>query len=152
MVTARAIANPLAKADLKDYKREKEEDKMGLFKENFVVLVVEDSQAQLTLINKIIAKIEGVETLLCRDAFEGYAILRAKPDIGLIILDVNLPFASGLGLLKKVRSLQSYKTLPVLISTAEEDTQLVVEAGATGVLQKPFNFEQLKSFITNYQR
>ncbi|MDT8445602.1 MAG: response regulator [bacterium] len=124
---------------------------MSLFKTHLKILLVEDSQPQIKLIAKVLSKIGGVETLLCHDAFEAYALLRASSRVDLVILDVNLPFSDGLGLLRKLRSLAEYQNLPVLMSTAQDKTEAYLNAGATGVLIKPYDLDQLKGFIESYR-
>lgn len=65
-------------------------------------------------------------------------------DYALVVLDVNLPGASGLDLLKGVR--QEGGTIPVLLLTARDAVRHKVEglnAGADDYLVKPFDLDEL---------
>lgn len=68
--------------------------------------------------------------------------------INYIITDWNMPDYTGLDLVKKVREMELYKNIPILILTSEKEKDLVVEtlqAGASHFLFKPWSEEDLKS-------
>lgn len=125
---------------------------MGLFQQSFTVMIVEDSVPQLKLIDKVLTKIEGVKSLLCGDVFEAYAVLQAVGKVDMLVLDVNLPFAGGLSLLAKLRSMDRFAELPILISTAEQDMAKLQGKGSSGVLVKPYDIGQLKTFVEAFRQ
>jgi two-component system chemotaxis response regulator CheY len=62
--------------------------------------------------------------------------------IDLVLLDWNMPELSGIEFLKKVRAMDQYKTLPIVMVTSEAARYNVIEAlkhGATDYLIKPVN-------------
>jgi DNA-binding response OmpR family regulator len=64
-----------------------------------------------------------------------------KYDYDLLVVDIHLPYRSGLELVKFVRSDQG-KDTPVLILTAFSDSQMQRQAGELGIsgyIIKPFN-------------
>jgi len=124
---------------------------MGLYADEFNVLVIEDNHAQRKLINKVLSKIEGVQTVLCSDAFEGFATLLTKHKVDLIMLDVNLPFVQGTALIQKVRSLDQYADLPILLSTAESSLKSSAASQANGILTKPYDINQIRVFIEAFR-
>jgi two-component system chemotaxis response regulator CheY len=68
----------------------------------------------------------------------------------LVLTDINMPRMNGLELIRELRQLPAYKTVPMLVITtesAQESKMLGKEAGATGWLVKPFNNQQLLSTI-----
>ena len=68
-------------------------------------------------------------------------ISSAKPPIGLIISDWNMPNCTGIELLKRVRGDSRFKSTPMMLVTAEtEKTQIVeaLKAGVSGYVLKPF--------------
>jgi two-component system chemotaxis response regulator CheY len=68
----------------------------------------------------------------------------------LVITDVNMPNMDGITLVRELRSLASYKFVPLLVLTTEataERKQQGKAAGATGWLVKPFNPERLLATI-----
>jgi len=83
---------------------------------------------------------------------EGFAILRAIPSIGMIILDNQMPYIDGLVFLRKLRATPPFDNLPVLISTADEKTEVFIAAGANKVMTKPYNVLELNQFIDSVRR
>jgi two-component system, chemotaxis family, chemotaxis protein CheY len=93
----------------------------------------------------------------------GYAFLEAKDgqeavdivdkeyaDIGLILLDWNMPRLNGLDVLKKLKSDERFKKIPVMMVTTEVERAKVIEAisaGAKNYVMKPFSHEDLVAKI-----
>lgn len=64
--------------------------------------------------------------------------------------DINMPRMDGITLTKELRTLPTYKRIPILILTTESGQEKKVlgkEAGATGWLVKPFDADQLMATI-----
>jgi len=71
-----------------------------------------------------------------------------RPDI--IILDVNIPDVSGIDLLEFIRRRQTWKQLPVIMLSSENDTEQVRQAisvGADGWVLKPILLDELEITI-----
>ena len=67
-----------------------------------------------------------------------------KEDFHLVLLDHNMPGMTGLDLLKLLRATRSETDLPIMMLTAQADTQHVVKAfelGANDYLTKPVDFD-----------
>jgi two-component system, chemotaxis family, chemotaxis protein CheY len=63
-----------------------------------------------------------------------------------VITDVNMPVMDGLTLIRNLRQLPAYKTLPMVAVTTEATTEVKRagrEAGATAWVVKPFNPQRL---------
>ena len=88
-------------------------------------------------------------------ADSGEAALRqltagVRPEMMLILSDINMPGMNGLELLKEVK--QMWPSLPIAMITAYGDDQsrrTALEAGATDFLTKPLDFDELKSKISD---
>ena len=68
----------------------------------------------------------------------------------LVVSDVNMPNMDGIGLVKALRALDTYKFTPILLLTTEsapEKKQEGKAAGATGWIVKPFSPDQLLGTI-----
>ena len=80
-----------------------------------------------------------------------FAYLAANPTVpALIILDIMLPGEDGLVLLKKLRQMSSYQSLPVLMLTAkssEIDKVKGLDLGADDYMTKPFGVMELISRV-----
>lgn len=101
--------------------------------------------------------IEAIRFLLTREGWqvdthsEGTgaveAVARLTPD--LVILDMMLPGRSGMEILRDLRALPAFETLPVLMLTARgqaRDRDLAEAAGVSRFMTKPFaNVEVLSA-------
>jgi two-component system response regulator len=69
--------------------------------------------------------------------------LSAKPAV--ILLDLNLPLVSGLEVLRRVRSDERTRLLPVVILTSSKEEQDLIEGyrlGANSYVRKPVDFAE----------
>ncbi len=72
-----------------------------------------------------------------------------RPEMMLILSDINMPGMNGLELLKEVKTM--WPDLPVAMITAygdDESRRRALEAGASDFLTKPLDFDELKSKIS----
>jgi len=112
------------------------------------ILVVEDEKEIQDLLAHYLRK-EGFSPVLASDGET--AILKArkeKPD--LILLDILLPKADGLEVLRAIRSDESIGRTPVVMLTAkgdETDRVVGLELGADDYLTKPFSPKELAARI-----
>jgi two-component system copper resistance phosphate regulon response regulator CusR len=106
------------------------------------VLIVEDDAPLLKLLQKSL-EAEHYATDVAADGEEAQN-LAEQQDYDLVILDLNLPKADGLEVLKHIRARN--ETLPVLALTARREVEDRVKAlnlGADDYLPKPFAFAEL---------
>jgi len=83
---------------------------------------------------------EGFKSDTAEDGNIALALLQ-KTDYDLILVDIHLPFISGLELIKYLRSDLKMNT-PVLVLTAFSDLQMQRQAGELGIsgyIVKPFD-------------
>lgn len=88
----------------------------------------------------VILEREGFEADLAEDGNVAIDLLQMY-DYDLLVVDIHLPYRSGLELVKFVRSDQG-KDTPVIILTAFSDHQMQRQAGELGIsdyIVKPFN-------------
>jgi two-component system chemotaxis response regulator CheY len=117
-------------------------------------MVVDDSQIMRRIVKSTFSQLN----IPCQyvEAPNGEeALLRLQEQkIDLVLLDWNMPRLSGIDFLKKVRSMEIYKDLPIIMVTSEAARLNVVEAlssGATDYIVKPVNekvfFEKLSKIV-----
>jgi two-component system chemotaxis response regulator CheY len=89
-----------------------------------------------------------IKSLRVIEADDGVDALRklttAKFD--LIITDINMPVLDGLKLVKKIRSDEVHKDVPIMIVTTEgsaEDRQRALQLGANAYITKPIQAPQV---------
>ncbi len=111
------------------------------------ILICEDNRlANKTL--SVVLKKEGFETDTAEDGNQAIDLLQ-KNDYDLLIVDIHLPYHSGLELVKFVRSEQE-KDTPAIFLTAFSDPQMQRQArelGIEGYIVKPFNPSDLVTKI-----
>ena len=81
---------------------------------------------------------------------EALAVLDAEPDVGLLLLDINMPVMDGLTFVRELRKEGLAAAVPVVMITTEGSESQVVQAvssGARGYIRKPFTAEQVKEHI-----
>lgn len=75
---------------------------------------------------------------------------KARAEATLILSDINMPGMNGLELLRVIK--EKYPSLTVFMVTAygdEQSQQTARDYGASGFINKPVNFSQLKQDIFN---
>jgi len=105
------------------------------------IVLVEDDDGLRMLVTRLLRE-EGYRVTGCRSAIEFWRVLPAG-GIDLVLLDVMLPGASGLDLL---RALRAKSTVPVIMVSArneEADRVLGLELGADDYVAKPFGRPEL---------
>ncbi len=119
-----------------------------MFNPSTPVLVVDDMMTMRKLVSKICKEI-GFTTIseAADGALAWTAIQNANPPIGLVISDWNMPNATGIDLVKRIRADSRFNGIPFLMVTAEAEQHQVVEALKAGVdnyVVKPFSAPVLK--------
>ena len=112
------------------------------------VLLIDDDQSNLDFMRQLL-RIEGHELVWAADGEQGLAEVRRFPP-ELIICDVIMPHLGGYAVLETVRADPRFSGIPVLLFSAamnEEARAIASRRGATEVLAKPFELEQLRSAI-----
>jgi len=96
---------------------------------------------------------DGVEALEYLFNESGNSRKHALPKV--IFLDVKLPRLSGPQVLKKLKSHESTRTIPVVIMSSSNQAQDVTECysfGANSYLVKPIDFQKYQAMVVNASR
>ena len=86
--------------------------------------------------------------VFARNGVEALALVRADPEIDLVLTDINMPEMDGLTLLEKLLTLNP--VLRAIIITAYGDTRNIrkaMQCGAYDFLTKPLNWQDLEITI-----
>lgn len=117
------------------------------------ILAVDDSEGHLKILELALGAYR-YEVATARDGHEALTLLQSlTPD--LMIVDVEMPFMSGFELAKRVRRLQRFTNMPILVMTSSErsDTQeLVRESGVDQLIYKPVQGKNLDRVVSSLLR
>jgi two-component system, chemotaxis family, chemotaxis protein CheY len=108
------------------------------------ILAIDDS-ASIRQMVSFTLKSSGYEVVEAVDGQDGLDKAKAAT-FSLILTDQNMPRMDGLALIKSLRTLPQYKTVPILMLTTESSDTMKQQgraAGATGWLVKPFDPQKL---------
>ena len=113
-------------------------------------LVVEDDMISVILLEKAINKISK-EILKAKTGVDAVNIVRANPDIDLILMDIRLPELSGYKAVRQIREFN--KNVVIIAQTAyglSGDRKKAKEAGCTDYIAKPIIKKELLKLISKY--
>lgn len=104
------------------------------------ILIVDDSSTIRRMVKTSLSATPGGPFAEAATGFEAIEQL-AVAQIGLMVLDLNMPDMHGFEVLKFIRDHQKYHDLPVIVLTTRGDEAnrvAALEAGATDFMTKPF--------------
>lgn len=111
----------------------------------YKILIADDHPLfREAIINVIENSFAGCQTLETEDLESALEIAQNEDDLDLILLDLNMPGMNGLNGLITLRN--DLPTVPVVIVSAEEDKQIVLQAityGAVGFITKSSPRDQM---------
>lgn len=105
------------------------------------ILIIDDTQLNITLLQYLIKKIPEYESIAFTDPHEALDWCRDnEPD--LVVVDYMMPEMDGIKFTEQFRGFESYKDIPVLMVTANNETNIRHKAlisGVTDFLSKPLD-------------
>lgn len=115
---------------------------------NMKILVVDDFSTMRRIIKNLLRDLGFTNTEEADDGTTALPMLQSN-NYDLLITDWNMPGMQGIDLLRKVREDQNeaLAKIPVLMVTAEQKREQIVEAaqaGVNGYIVKPFTAQTLK--------
>ena len=117
--------------------------------ESAKILLVEDDREIREMVKEMLM-LAGYEVIEAADGVAGAAAF--NPDFNLVVLDVEMPYKSGLELLKEIRDKSD---TPVLILSSRAkipDRVLGLDLGADDYLVKPFEVDELMARVRAHLR
>jgi len=113
---------------------------------NMKILIVDDFSTMRRIIKNLLRDLGFTNT---QEADDGQTALPMLQSIhfDLLVTDWNMPGMQGIDLLKAVRADPKLAKLPVLMVTAEQKREQIIEAakaGVNGYIVKPFTAATLK--------
>jgi CheY-like chemotaxis protein len=126
------------------------------FKDHAInVLLVEDSNAELLLINLALHESQLISLItlqVARNGVEALEIVKKstkEATIDFILLDINLPIMSGLDVLKIIRQELGLQNIQIIVFSNSDYMMDIMESyklGANAYVQKPADYDRLVKF------
>lgn len=113
------------------------------------ILIVDDFSTMRRIIKNLLRDLGFNNTHEADDGQTAMPMLKSG-NYDFLITDWNMPGMTGIDLLRTVRADESLATLPVLMVTAEQKREQIIEAaqaGVNGYIVKPFTATTLKEKI-----
>jgi two-component system chemotaxis response regulator CheY len=111
----------------------------------FRCLVVEDSPMMRQLIVFALHRMRELEVVEADDGVDAMRKLAASK-FDIVVTDINMPIMDGLKLVKRIRSDEAHKNVPIIIITTEgsqEDRSRALALGANAYITKPIQAPQV---------
>jgi diguanylate cyclase (GGDEF)-like protein len=118
---------------------------------NSTIMLVDDEPVMLEIVRALLEEVGYSNFVSIEDSTKAVDVLSEEnPDI--LLLDLDMPDVDGFQVLQKLRLLDGYEHLPVIILTASEDPDSklkALELGATDFLSKPVDPSELVLRVRN---
>src|SRR5439155_12621020 len=90
----------------------------------------------------------GMDVIFAENGKDGLDMLRANPDVDLVLMDIMMPELDGYQTMQVVRAIPEFKQLPIISLTAKAmkgDREKSITSGASDYITKPVDTDQLLS-------
>ena len=117
------------------------------------IMTVDDSPSLRQMV-ALTLESAGYEVVEAADAHDAVSKLEGR-EFHLILTDLNMPGTDGIELTRNLRSMPSYRFVPILLLTTESDKEKKLRgkaAGASGWIVKPFRPEDLLATVKKVMR
>ncbi|MEO8035990.1 MAG: response regulator, partial [Acidobacteriota bacterium] len=112
-------------------------------------LIVDDDMRNIYALTSLLER-HKMDVLYAESGAEGIEVLKKTPGIDVVLMDVMMPEMDGYEAMRRVRSMDEFKSLPMIALTAKAmkgDREKCMEAGASDYITKPIDAQQLVSLL-----
>lgn len=115
------------------------------------VIIADDSITMRRILQNMLTEMGVTDNVLTADGGDVVMELVGRhPDVGLILMDWNMPCINGIDCLRRIRANPATAHIAVVMVSSEALRERIVEAiqaGATGYLIKPFEQERFQEVV-----
>jgi CheY-like chemotaxis protein len=118
---------------------------------NCIFLLIDDDADDSELFREALEEIDQSISLHCAE--NGEEALKLLNDVdkpNIIFLDINMPRMNGWECLKKLKSNNAYKDIPVIMystSSHQREVDIAIDLGALSFFTKPHSYSELKKMV-----
>ena len=117
--------------------------------DNIKILIAEDDIFNREFLVSMFIEYENFEIIEAADGQEAFDKILKHP-LDVILLDVHMPKKNGLEIVKTVRKMAKYISVPIIVITSDKhDKTKALEYGANDFLAKPYDTMELKVRVYN---
>ena len=119
-----------------------------IFKGRTVLIVDDDVRNVFALTSAL--EVHGITIAYAENGREGIEVLRANPDVDLVLMDVMMPEMDGYATTMAIRKMPQFGRLPIIALTAKAmkgDRDKSIASGASDYITKPVDIDQLLSLM-----
>jgi CheY-like chemotaxis protein/HAMP domain-containing protein len=113
------------------------------------ILIVDDDMRNIFALTSVL-ETRQMKICYAENGRDGIAVLKANPDVDLILMDIMMPEMDGYETIRQIRQDDRFKTLPIIALTAKAmkgDREKCIIVGASDYISKPVNIDQLLSLM-----
>ncbi len=114
------------------------------------VLIVEDSSLLLERIDAILSEIKCISEISKTSNGLDVVKLHIEKNHDVIILDINLPDASGISILKEIKSFSKAKVIMLTNYSDPQYREICANLGADHFLDKSTEFEKIPTILKDF--
>jgi CheY-like chemotaxis protein len=120
----------------------------GVFTGKKVLIVDDDVRNVFALTSALEAN--GMDVVFAENGRDGIEMLRANPDVDLVLMDIMMPEMDGYETMQAIRQMPEFRQLPIISLTAKAmkgDREKSITSGASDYITKPVDTDQLLSLM-----
>ena len=113
------------------------------------VLIVDDDVRNVYALTSVLEN-RGMEVLVAEDGRTGIELLRGRPGVDVVLMDIMMPVMDGYETTRAIRQLDGFRDLPIIALTAKAmrgDREKCLAAGASDYITKPVDVDQLLDML-----
>jgi two-component system chemotaxis response regulator CheY len=113
------------------------------------ILLIDDSALIQQMYRMVLSRYK-CHLVTANNGQDGLDKLSRNTDVGLILVDINMPVMNGLEFIERVNEGGTFGHIPIVIVSTEgkeEDTRKGIALGAKAYLKKPFQPSALHALI-----
>ena len=106
-------------------------------------LVLAEDEAMLRLLAVEMLEEAGFDVFEAADGVEGLELLKAHPEVSLLVSDIKMPRMNGYALAEAGLALRPDLKILLMTGYAQEPPPALLKQADVQILHKPFNLERL---------
>ena len=116
------------------------------------VLIVDDDVRNIFALTSALETL-GITVLFAENGKDGITTLKQHPEVDAVLMDIMMPEMSGYDAMRIIRSIPTFKTLPIIALTAKAmpgDQEDALHAGASDYIAKPVDLDALTALLAHW--